>query len=91
MFSFTHQALGVAPISKLLYSSDGIGVPEIHWMSAMDGRRVIGQALEELVAHAELTIPEAEAAGESMLRGNAIQLYRLERADYRSGGSSANS
>ncbi|MFL6033404.1 MAG: amidohydrolase family protein [Rubrobacteraceae bacterium] len=91
MFSFTHQALGVAPISKLLYSSDGIGVPEIHWMSAMDGRRVIGQALEELVAHAELTIPEAEAAGERMLRGNAIQLYRLERADYRSGGSSANS
>jgi uncharacterized protein len=91
MFSFTHQALGVAPISKLLYSSDGIGVPEIHWMSAIDGRRVIGQALEELVAHAELTIPEAEAAGESMLHGNAIQLYRLERADYRSGGSSANS
>src|SRR5215212_2080516 len=34
MFSFTHQALGVAPISKLLYSSDGIGVPEIHWLSA---------------------------------------------------------
>jgi predicted TIM-barrel fold metal-dependent hydrolase len=91
MFSFTHQALGVAPISKLLYSSDGIGVPEIHWMSALDGRRVIGQALEELVAHAELTIPEAEAAGESMLRGNAIQLYQLERANYRSGGSSANS
>jgi predicted TIM-barrel fold metal-dependent hydrolase len=81
MFSFTHQALGVAPISKLLYSSDGIGVPEIHWMSAIDGRRVIGQALEELVAHAELTIPEAETAGESMLRGNAIQLYRLDRVD----------
>jgi uncharacterized protein len=79
MFSFTHQALGVAPISKLLYSSDGIGVPEIHWLSAIDGRRVLGQALEELVAHGELSIPEAEAAGESVLRGNAIQLYRLER------------
>jgi hypothetical protein len=38
-----------------------------------------------------LTIPEAEAAGERMLRGNAIQLYQLERADYRSGESSANS
>jgi uncharacterized protein len=79
MFSFTHQALGVAPISKLLYSSDGIGVPEIHWLSAIDGRRVLGQALEELVAHGELSIPEAEAAGESVLRGNAIQLYRLQR------------
>jgi len=79
MFSFTHQALGVAPISKLLYSSDGIGVPEIHWMSAIDGRHVLGQALEELVAHGELSIPEAEAAGEKVLRGNAIRLYRLER------------
>lgn len=77
MFSFTHQALGVAPISKLLYSSDGTGVPEIHWLSAIDGRHVLGQALEELVAHGELSIPEAEAAGETVLRGNAIRLYRL--------------
>ena len=77
MFSFTHQALGVAPLSKLLYSSDGIGVPELHWMSAIDGRHVLGQALEELVAHGELSIPEAEAAGEDVLRGNAIRLYRL--------------
>jgi uncharacterized protein len=77
MLTFTRQALGVAPISKLLYSSDGIGVPELHWMSAIDGRHVLGQALEDLVAHTELTIPEAEAAGEDVLRGNAIRLYRL--------------
>ncbi len=77
MLSFTREALGVAPVSKLLYSSDGIGVPELHWMSAMDGRHVLGLALEELVAHDELSIPEAEAAGESVLRGNALRLYRL--------------
>jgi len=77
MLSFTRQALGVAPTSKLMYSSDGIGVPELHWMSAIDGRRVLGKALGELVAHEELSIPEAEAAGESVLRGNATRLYRL--------------
>jgi len=77
MLSFTREALGVAPISKLLYSSDGIGVPELHWMGAIDGRHVLGLALEELVAHDELSIPEAEAAGEDVLRGNAIRLYRL--------------
>ena len=77
MLAFTRGALGVAPISKLLYSSDGIGVPELHWMSAIDGRHVLGQALEDLVAHTELTIPEAEAAGEDVLRGNAIRLYQL--------------
>jgi predicted TIM-barrel fold metal-dependent hydrolase len=77
MLSFTREALGVAPISKLLYSSDGIGVPELHWMGATGGRRVLGQALEELVAYGELSIPEAEAAGENVLRGNATRLYRL--------------
>ena len=77
LLSFTHEALGVAPISKLLYSSDGIGVPELHWMSAIDGRHVLGQALEELVAHGELSISEAEAAGEDVLRNNAVRLYRL--------------
>ncbi|MCA1687858.1 MAG: amidohydrolase family protein [Actinobacteria bacterium] len=77
LLSFTREALGVAPISKLLYSSDGIGVPELHWMSAIDGRHVLGLALEELVAHDELSIPEAEAAGEDVLRRNAIRLYQL--------------
>ncbi|MDQ5830437.1 MAG: amidohydrolase family protein [Actinomycetota bacterium] len=77
MLSFTHEALGVAPISKLLYSSDGIGVPELHWMGAIAGRHVLGQALEELVAHGELSISEAEAAGEEVLRGNAMRLYQL--------------
>jgi hypothetical protein len=37
MLSFTRAALGVAPISKLLYSSDGIGVPELHWIGATTG------------------------------------------------------
>jgi hypothetical protein len=77
MLGFTRQALGVAPTSKLVYSSDGIGVPELHWMSAIDGRRVLGEVLGELVAYGETSLTEAEAAGESMLRRNAIRLYRL--------------
>jgi hypothetical protein len=77
MLSFTQEALGVAPTSKLMYSSDGIWVPELHWMSALDGRRVVGQALGEMVARGEISISGAEVAGEGVLRGNAIQLYRL--------------
>jgi predicted TIM-barrel fold metal-dependent hydrolase len=77
MLSFTRQALGVAPSSKLVYSSDGIGVPELHWISALDGRRVLGQALGEMAYHGDLTLPEAEATGEAMLRHNATRLYGL--------------
>ena len=76
MLSFTRQALGVAPSSKLVYSSDGIGVPELHWISAINGRRALGEALGEMV-DGELTLPEAEAVGESVLRGNATRLYGL--------------
>jgi predicted TIM-barrel fold metal-dependent hydrolase len=78
MLTFTRQAFGVAPSSKLMYSSDGIGVPELHWISAIDGRRAIGQALGEMVHHGDLTLPEAEAVGESVLRGNAKRLYSLQ-------------
>ena len=71
------EALGVAPSSKLMYSSDGIGVPELHWISAIDGRRAIGEALGELVSQGELDLVVAEATGEDVLRANATRLYRL--------------
>ncbi len=77
MLSFTREALGVAPSSKLMYSSDGIAVPELHWISAIDGRRVISQAIGEMVSQGDLDLAEAEAAGESILRTGATRLYRL--------------
>jgi hypothetical protein len=77
MISFTRAALGVAPASKLMYSSDGIGVPELHWISAINGRRVLGEALGEMVFHGELTLSEAETVGENILRTNARRLYGL--------------
>ena len=46
-------------------------------MSAMDGRRVIGEALGELVVYGEMSLTEAEAAGEGVLRANATRLYGL--------------
>src|SRR5215218_3003531 len=75
MLSFTRQALGVAPSSKLMYSSDAIGVPELHWISAMDGRRVLGEALGEMVSHGEPSLSGAGAVGENVLRANATRLY----------------
>ena len=77
MLSFTRAALGVAPTSKLVYSSDGIGVPELHWISAIDGRRALGQALGEMVSHGEISLSQAEASGHSILCGNAKRLYGL--------------
>jgi len=77
MLAFTRAALGVAPYSKLLYSSDGVGIPEIHWASALHGRRVLSHALGESVDAGELSLTEAEAVGGAILRDNAIRLYGL--------------
>jgi predicted TIM-barrel fold metal-dependent hydrolase len=75
MLEFTRAAFSVAPYSKLLYSSDAVGVPEIHWVSALDGRRILGQVLGECIANGDLILAEAEQAGTAILHDNAIQLY----------------
>ena len=76
MIEFTRGAFDVAPYSKLLYASDAIGVPELHWVSAHDGRRILGQVLGERIETGELTLAEAEHAGVAVLRDNALQLYK---------------
>ena len=77
MATFTRAALGVAPFSKLLYSSDAVGVPELHWLSAISARRVLGEVLGECVAHNELSIAETQMVGAALLKENAVRLYRL--------------
>ena len=76
MLEFTRAAFSVAPYSKLLYSSDAVGVPELHWISALDGRRILGQVLGECIANGDLSQAEAEQAGVAVLHDNAIQLYK---------------
>lgn len=80
MRSVTRAALGAAPTSRLMYSSDGSRVPELHWLGARDGRRLVGDALGELVDDGDLTASQARRAGEQVLRDNARVLYGLAGA-----------
>ena len=77
MLEFTRAAFSVAPYSKLLYSSDAVGVPEVHWVSALDGRRILGQILGECITNGDLSQAEAEQAGVAVLHDNAIKLYKV--------------
>lgn len=77
LVEFTRAAFGVAPYSKLMYSSDAVGLPELLWISARDGRRVLGQVLGELVDAGDLSRATAESAGVAVLRDNAMRLYGL--------------
>jgi hypothetical protein len=77
MLAFTRQALGVAPASKLLYSSDGINIPELHWAAAARGRSVLGQVLQEMIEADELDEEQAYALARQILHDTAYSIYQL--------------
>ncbi|HKF36667.1 MAG TPA: amidohydrolase family protein [Ktedonobacteraceae bacterium] len=78
MLAFTRQALGVAPVSKLMFSTDGINVPEMHWVGAMRGRNIIGQVLNEMIAADEIDEGEAYSAAQAILLFTARDVYQLK-------------
>ena len=70
------EALHLAPISKVLFSTDASRTPELFWLAARHGRRMVAAALEQMVADTDLTTLEAQWAAERILRGNSLELYR---------------
>ncbi|MBV9019170.1 MAG: amidohydrolase family protein [Ktedonobacteraceae bacterium] len=77
MLAFTRQALSVAPASKLMYSSDGIYVPEMHWAAALRGRQVIGQVLQEMIDADEIDQEQAYDLARLVLHDTAYSVYKL--------------
>ncbi len=77
MVAFTRQALSVAPASKLMYSTDGINVPEMHWAGALRGRSVIAQVLDEMIDADEINEEQAYQLALQVLRDTAYTVYRL--------------
>jgi hypothetical protein len=77
MLAFTRQALSVAPASKLMYSSDGINIPEMHWAGAIRGRSIIGQVLSEMIEAGEIDEGQAYSLAQLILHDTAYKVYRL--------------
>ncbi len=77
MLAFTRQALSVAPASKLMYSSDGTNIPEMHWAGAIRGRSVIGQVLSEMIESDEIDEQQGYRLGQLILRDTAYTVYEL--------------
>ena len=71
------EVLGMAHLSKVLFATDAFTMPEIFWLAARWGRWGLGCVLDEFVAEDFLTADEARAAAESILGGNARNLYSL--------------
>lgn len=69
--------LELAPLSKILFSTDAHLIPELFYLGARWGRRILAQVLEETVREGDLSVAEAEAAAHAILHENARRLYAL--------------
>jgi predicted TIM-barrel fold metal-dependent hydrolase len=70
-----HEALHLAPVTKVLLSTDAQRTPETFWLAARWGRRVLGQALDGAMADGDLSAAEAGWAAGRILHDNAAALY----------------
>ncbi|MFB6149347.1 MAG: amidohydrolase family protein [Halobacteriales archaeon] len=75
--SLLRRTLELAPTTKLLYSSDGFGIPEWYYLAAERIRTDLTTVLEGLVADGFLNEAYAEEVGMNILRENAVELYDL--------------
>ena len=75
--TITHAVLGAAPFGKIMYSSDGARIPEIFWMGAHDGRRLLSSVLGEMVQLGDLAAHQVHAVAQKILATNAQHLYGL--------------
>jgi hypothetical protein len=73
-----HEAFGLTPLTKILYSSDAFSIPEIFWIANKWGRAALEKVLTEIVQVGALTVAQARRAGEQILNGNSRQVYGLD-------------
>ena len=73
----TRELLGLAPASKILFSTDASLVPELYWVGARLGRRALGRVLDEHVADGALDERTALDWAERILWRNSERVYGL--------------
>ena len=71
------EILEIAPSSKVMYGSDGFGVPEIFWLSAKLGKRVLEKCFTEFLEGNVFAEDEVNDKAARILSENAMELYRV--------------
>ena len=71
------ELLGLAPASKLLFSTDASLVPELYWVGARIGRRALGRVLDEHIADGAIDERIALDWAERILWRNSERVYGL--------------
>ncbi|MFJ6795921.1 amidohydrolase family protein [Streptomyces sp. NPDC091268] len=74
------ELLELAPFGKLLFSSGGRRLPELHAVGALVFREALGRVLGGWVADGAWSWPDAGRVAAMIAAGNARRVYRLDGA-----------
>lgn len=77
--AFIARSLEMAPFRKILYSSDGFGPPELHYLGSRLWRNGIRRVLSEFVTRDEWSEADAMRIAKLIGRDNAARVYDLTR------------
>jgi hypothetical protein len=81
MTSSIKELLELAPIKKVMFSTDGYAFPETYYLGARRARDVVYRVLSAACEDGDLSIQEAIEAVEDIFRRNALYLYKLNVAN----------
>ncbi len=73
----TREILGLAPASKILFSTDASLVPELYWVGARLGRRSLARVLDEHIADGAIDERTALDWADRILWRNSERVYGL--------------
>ena len=75
--AFIARLLEMAPFRRILYSSDGFGPAELHFLGAASWRNGIHRVLGEFVANGDWSESDAIRVVDLIARENAARIYRV--------------
>ncbi|KAF3793448.1 fluG protein [Nymphaea thermarum] len=79
MVSSVKQLLELTPMNKVMFSTDGYAFPETFFLGAKRARHTLATVLCDACEDGDLTILEAIDAAKSILRDNALQIYKVKQ------------
>ncbi|XP_059462719.1 protein fluG [Corylus avellana] len=77
MISSVKELLELAPIKKVMFSTDGYAFPETFYLGAKKAREVVFSVLRDACIDGDLSISEAVEAAKDIFANNAIQFYKI--------------
>ncbi|GLT92285.1 hypothetical protein SLE2022_101290 [Rubroshorea leprosula] len=78
MISSVKELLELAPINKVMFSTDGYAVPETYYLGAKKAREVIFSVLCDACIDGDLLVAEAMEAAKGIFAQNAIEFYKIK-------------